>query len=214
MPVLAHPSLRRARRGLACLSPGRLQGRYINDCEDLPFCGRIDGWPAPDPAISFQDAPLGPTRQTTSPSNLDPQFPLCLAPSCPFRSCTSPGGAGGPNPEIGGGGGIRTPGELAPTSDFKSGALNQLSHSSGLRIQAEVWPTEVNRLGAPLPTPPRSRAPAGPVSRRTGGNTLSTAVQTSAARPKPPGRRRPWKAPRRGRQGRSKISRGTCGPRN
>lgn len=33
--------------------------------------------------------------------------------------------------EIGGGGGIRTPGELAPTSDFKSGALNQLSHSSG-----------------------------------------------------------------------------------
>lgn len=177
MPVLAHPNLRRARRGLACLSPGRLQGRYINDCEDLPFCGRIDGWPAPG------------ARQ-------------------------SPGGAGGPNPEIGGGGGIRTPGELAPTSDFKSGALNQLSHSSGLRIQAEVWPTEVNRLGAPLPTPPRSRAPAGPVSRRTGGNTLSTAVQTSAARPKPPGRRRPWKAPRQGRQGRSKIFRGTCGPRN
>src|ERR1035438_1168026 len=35
----------------------------------------------------------------------------------------APGGLG-PPAKNGGGGGIRTPGELAPTSDFKSGALN------------------------------------------------------------------------------------------
>ena len=47
----------------------------------------------------------------------------------------------------GGGGGIRTPGELAPTSDFKSGALNQLSHSSEKAPYAAIWPLKVNRLG-------------------------------------------------------------------
>ena len=162
MPVLAHPSLRQAQRGQACLSSGRLQGRYINDCEDLPFCGRIDGRPVPV-ARQYRSGMRRWARLGERPSQatLTLNAPFAGHPPVPSGPAT-PDGASGPSLEIGGGGGIRPPGELAPTSDFKSGALNQLSHSSGLRFQAEVWPTEVNRLGAPPPHPAAELRARGP----------------------------------------------------
>ena len=52
----------------------------------------------------------------------------------------------GSAPENGGGGGIRTPGELSPTSDFKSGALNHSATPPTKCSQVASWPNKVNRL--------------------------------------------------------------------
>ena len=46
--------------------------------------------------------------------------------------------------EAGGGGGIRTPGGLAPTSDFKSGAFNHSATPPKPVVQVENLPVQVN----------------------------------------------------------------------
>lgn len=51
--------------------------------------------------------------------------------------------------EAGGGGGIRTPGGLAPTSDFKSGAFNHSATPPEARDHVAELPWEVNGADAP-----------------------------------------------------------------
>ena len=62
----------------------------------------------------------------------------------------------------GGGGGIRTPGELAPTSDFKSGALNHSATPPETGYKFDSRP----RLSSFLRVP---AAPGPPMARRVGG---------------------------------------------
>lgn len=50
--------------------------------------------------------------------------------------------------EAGGGGGIRTPGGLAPTSDFKSGAFNHSATPPKARDHVAELPWEVNGADA------------------------------------------------------------------
>ena len=51
--------------------------------------------------------------------------------------------------EAGGGGGIRTPGGLAPTSDFKSGAFNHSATPPKPEVQVENLPVQVNGADRP-----------------------------------------------------------------
>ncbi len=51
--------------------------------------------------------------------------------------------------EAGGGGGIRTPGGLAPTSDFKSGAFNHSATPPKARDHVAQMQGEVNGADAP-----------------------------------------------------------------
>lgn len=73
-------------------------------------------------------------------------------------------------PRNGGGGGIRTLGELSPTSGFKSGALIQLSHSSEGYPYAVPMTQKVNRLGGG-PRPPPAGRPGRIGARREGAKT-------------------------------------------